>query len=143
MRISDILRHKGRKVVTCHPDVTVAEALRRLHEERIGAMVVRTRKGNVLGLVSERDLVRALALRGADAFALPVDEVRAGPMFTCRPDDDVKSVMEMVTLRRERHVPVMQGGALTGIVSIGDLVKSLLEQGELEVNVLRDYARAH
>lgn len=141
MKVRDILSHKGRNVVTVRPDSTVATAVHRLMLERIGALVVSDDGSRVLGIFSERDVVRIVAERGADALApdLPVEQVMTRHVLTCGQDDTVKDVMTTMTQRRIRHLPVMEEGRMIGMVSIGDVVKNRLEEVELEANVLREY----
>lgn len=141
MKVRDILAHKGSAVVTVRPDTTVATAIHRLMLERIGALVVSDDGVRVLGIVSERDIVRVVAERGADALApdLTVEEMMTRNVLTCGLEDTVKDLMTTMTQRRIRHLPVVENGKLVGIVSIGDVVKNRLEEVELEANVLREY----
>lgn len=138
MNVDGILRGKGTRVVTIRPGATVAELVRGLREERIGAMVVSSDGRTVDGIVSERDVVVALAERGASALATRVDELMTRQVVTCAPDDSVKQLMTVMTRRRVRHLPVVRDGTLAGIVSIGDVVKNRLEEMETETNVLRE-----
>lgn len=120
------------------PEATVADLVRGLHEERIGAMVV-SRDGRAIeGIVSERDVVRALAERGAAVLGDRVADIMTSSVATCAPGDPVKHVMSEMTRRRIRHLPVVDGGVLAGLVSIGDVVKNRLEEMETEANVLRE-----
>lgn len=141
MKVRDILAHKGSAVVTVRPDTTVATAVHRLMLERIGALVVSDDGARVLGVVSERDIVRVVAERGAEALApgLTVEEVMTRHVLTCGLEDTVKDLMTTMTQRRIRHLPVVESGKLVGIVSIGDVVKNRLDEVELEANVLREY----
>lgn len=141
MKVRDILAHKGSAVVTVRPDTTVATAIHRLLLERIGALVVSDDGVCVLGIVSERDIVRVVAERGAEALApdLTVGEMMTRNVLTCGLDDTVKELMTTMTQRRIRHLPVVDNGRLVGIVSIGDVVKNRLDEVELEANVLREY----
>jgi CBS domain-containing protein len=141
MKVRDILAHKGSAVVTVRPDTTVATAIHRLMLERIGALVVSDDGVRVLGIVSERDIVRVVAERGADALApdLTVEAMMTRNVLTCGLEDSVKDLMTTMTQRRIRHLPVVENGRLVGIVSIGDVVKNRLEEVELEANVLREY----
>ena len=138
MQIADILQHKGSHVVTILPSDTIANAARRLTENHIGALIVRDRWGHVVGMLSERDIVWALARHGAETLGYGVADLMISNVITCRPDDEVRDVMALITTRRIRHVPVMDGDRLAGIVSIGDVLKSRLDEKEHEVNVLRD-----
>lgn len=138
MLISDILHRKGHEVVTIPSHATVETAARALVDNRIGALVVRDRRGAVAGIMSERDIVRGLARHGAAALELHVEDIMTREVVTCRPGDTVRDIMSLITIRRVRHVPVMDGDRLVGIVSIGDIVKSRLDEKEHEVAMLRD-----
>jgi len=138
MNVEGILRSKGASVVTIKPDATVADLVRGLREERIGAMVVSEDGRAVLGIVSERDVVRGLADRGPRVLEALVAELMTREVVACTPRDTVKQVMSEMTRRRIRHLPVVADGVLYGIVSIGDVVKNRLEEMETETNVLRE-----
>jgi CBS domain-containing protein len=142
MLVSQILKDKGFGVVTTKPDETVGALTRLFRSKRIGAAVVVDGWGKVFGIISERDIVYGIAQHGAGALKMRVDELMTTPVLTCAPGDDIKYLMSVMTHRRVRHLTVMEHGKLCGIVSIGDVVKPVLEETELEVNVLRDYARA-
>ena len=138
MDVDGILRAKGARVVTIEPEASVAELVRVLRKERIGALVV-SRDGQVIdGIVSERDIVRGLADHGAGVLGLAVRDVMTASVATCGPHDSVKQLMAQMTRRRIRHLPVVDDGRLAGIVSIGDVVKNRLEEMETETNVLRE-----
>ena len=141
MLVSQILENKGSAVVTTGPDETVGALTRLFRSKRIGAAVVVDGWGKVAGIISERDIVYGIAVDGAGALEMRVDEFMTTPVLTCKPGDDIKHLMSVMTHRRVRHLTVMENGKLCGIVSIGDVVKPRLEETELEVNVLRDYAR--
>ena len=143
MSIQSILDHKGSKVVTIAPDTRVGAAAHRLRLEQIGAIIVITSDGRIEGILSERDIVHGLTEHGAAVTDLPVSALMSRNVHTCRPTAEIRDVMRLMTMHRIRHVPVTENGALRGIVSIGDVVKSRLEDMELETNVLRDYAVAH
>jgi CBS domain-containing protein len=140
MKVREILDAKGRGVVTVRPEATVTTALDRLVRDRIGALVVSEDGHHVAGVLSERDLVRALAAEGAALVAggRRVAELMTREVATCAPEDDVGRVMAEMTRRRVRHLPVVEGGGLAGIVSIGDVVKSRLGEAEEEAATLRD-----
>ena len=142
MLVSQILKNKGSVVVTTGPDETVGALTRLFRSKRIGAAVVVDGWGTVAGIISERDIVYGIAVHGAGALKMRVDELMTTTVLTCEPGDDIKHLMSVMTHRRVRHLTVMENGKLCGIVSIGDVVKPRLEETELEVNVLRDYARA-
>ena len=138
MNVDGILRAKGATVVTIRPDHTIGDLVRGLHEERIGAMVVSEDGRSVLGIISERDVVRGLAERGPRILDVQVSDLMTRDVVSCAPRDTVKQVMAEMTRRRIRHLPVVTEGVLCGIVSIGDVVKNRLEEMETETNVLRE-----
>jgi CBS domain-containing protein len=127
LRIADILRGKGHEVATVDRATTVDTLVTTLAEHNIGAAVV-TELGAVVGIVSERDVVRRLRDLGADVLGTPVERIMTADVFTCSPDDTVDHLAEVMTERRIRHVPVLDDGRLVGIVSIGDVVKSRISQ---------------
>lgn len=137
MTVDEILRSKGHAVVTIGPDATLGEAVGLLDRHRIGTVVV-LEGGRILGLLSEQDVVRAIARGGTNLLFKPVRSVMSRDIVTCSPDDRVTKVMALMTDRRQRHIPVVRDGELVGIVSIGDLVKARLTELELESRVLRD-----
>ncbi len=138
--IANILKVKGRSVSTARPDDTVQEIANRLAQRKIGAIVVVGENGKVSGIVSERDLIRAIAKQGADALQVPVHEIMTRDVVTCNVTTSVDEIMETMTLGRFRHVPVTdEDGALIGIVSIGDIVKQHIAEVELEVTAMRGY----
>lgn len=144
MNVEQILRNKGDWVATIAADATVGEAVDRLNRERIGALIVSDDGEHIDGLLSERDIVIALAQHRDDLLALPVSDVMTRHVVTCSPDETVGELMEEMTNRRIRHLPVVDasgpgGGRLIGIVSIGDLVKSRLDEVEFEAHSLRSF----
>lgn len=140
MQVQGILARKGDRVATIDAGATLAGALAQLRDEGVGALVVAPTGDCVEGIVSERDLVRRLAEAGADALGEPVRDVMTSPVVTCAPDDDVAHLMRLMTDRRVRHLPVVDGGGrLVGIVSIGDLVKVRLAELEVENRSLVGY----
>jgi len=139
MRISDVLRVKGTEVVTVTPDTTVRRLLSVLAEYRIGAVVVSADGASVDGIVSERDIVRALAVRGASVMSEPVKAIYTADVHTVTRQTELEDVARMMTERRIRHAPVMVDGRLHGIVSIGDVVKSRIGELETERAALSDY----
>ena len=138
MKVESILRSKGTRVVTTRPDATIATVAGTFKREGIGAMVVTADGRHVLGLISETDIISGLAEHGARLLHLTVADLMHGGIPMCAPDDSLKHVMARITHRRVRHLPVAKDGALCGIVSIGDVVMSLLHDLQLESNVLRD-----
>jgi len=139
MRINDILRHKGTSVATIGPDATVAELLSTLSEQRVGALVVSSDGARVEGIVSERDVVRRLHESGADLLSAPIAAIMTAEVHTCSPEDSIDALMRMMTERRIRHIPVVVADRLTGIVSIGDVVKFRIDELEAERKQLQDY----
>ena len=139
MRISDILRVKGVRVVTVAPDTEVGHLLAVLAEHRIGAVVVSRDGTSVEGIASERDIVRALAERGAAVLGEPVSHIHTAEVYSVAPDTDLNEVVRLMTERRIRHLPVVVDGALGGIVSIGDVVKSRMDELETERTALTEY----
>jgi CBS domain-containing protein len=138
VKISDILRHKGATVVTIAPSASVTTLLAKLAEHGIGALVV-TDGSAVVGIVSERDVVRRLHERGAAILGATVAEIMAAPVLTCTSPDTVEDVATTMTERRVRHMPVVDDGVLHGIVSIGDVVLSRMQQLELDRGQLEQY----
>ncbi|MEW5810095.1 MAG: CBS domain-containing protein [Actinomycetota bacterium] len=138
MRISDVLRAKGASVATITPETSVAALLTELAVHNIGAMVVVSADG-LQGIVSERDVVRGLHEIGAELLRRPVADIMTTVVATCGPDDSVDSLSALMTTNRVRHVPVVVDGRLRGIVSIGDVVKTRMEELEREQQRLQDY----
>jgi CBS domain-containing protein len=141
MTVHDILQTKGAQVVSVSPGDTVGNVARVLNDRRIGAVLVRD-EGKVVGVFSERDVVRGLARYGAQTLDRPVSDLMTHDVVTCKPNDTVHDVMERMTARRIRHLPVLENGQLKGIVSIGDLVKARIEEAEREAQDLREYIKA-
>ena len=139
MRITDVLRVKGTRIVTVTPDTTVRQLLAVLAEHGIGAVVVSADGTSVDGIASERDIVRAFAKRGAAAMSEPVTAIYTAEVHTVTPDTQIEEVMRMMTERRVRHAPVVLDGSLRGIVSIGDVVKNRIDELETERAALTDY----
>jgi CBS domain-containing protein len=138
IKVQGILNSKGHDVHTIRPDALVTMVVHRLTSLGIGALVVSADGTTLEGVVSERDIVRGLTKHGPRLLDMTAMDVMNRHVPTCSPDDNVKAVMAQMTRTRNRHLPVVQGGALAGLVSIGDIVKSRLEELELETNVLRD-----
>ncbi|GLW13185.1 histidine kinase [Microtetraspora sp. NBRC 13810] len=139
MLIATILRGKGTDVATVRPDATVSELLATLAERNIGAVVVCGEGGRIAGIVSERDVVRRLNDRGAGVLDAPVSTIMTTEVRTCEPADNVDDLRQTMTNHRIRHVPVVSDGRLAGIVSIGDVVKSAIEELETEKAHLVEY----
>ncbi|GAA0909204.1 CBS domain-containing protein [Pseudonocardia zijingensis] len=138
MKIADILDNKGSTVHTVLPWLTVAEVVERLGRHGIGAVLVCDENHAIQGIVSERDIVRALRKHGAQLLTMPVSEVMTRYVQTAGPDETVAHAMARMTAGRYRHLPVLEHGKLVGMVSIGDLVKHRVREMELETGVLRD-----
>ena len=139
MFVSDILAQKGGLVFTVTPGTSVAQLSQQLSARRIGSMLVLDVEGSVAGIVSERDLVRALASHGAKAMELEARQVMTRDVVTCDPDDSIDQVMQTMTSGRFRHLPVVRRGELLGLVSIGDVVKARLEETKHETEALKAY----
>jgi len=142
MRVSRILATKGSDVATIAPDATVSELVEQLAALGIGALVVSSDGRSIDGIVSERDVVRHLAGEGADLGSRPVSSIMSRDVLTCGPDEDVDRLMATMTEHRVRHVPVLDNGQLCGIVSIGDVVKSRIDELERHRRELEDYITA-
>jgi CBS domain-containing protein len=138
MHIAGILERKGSAVETTPPDASLASAVHRLVALGIGALVVSPDGRRVDGIVSEREVVRALSRHGATALDRRVADVMVRTVPTCAPADSVKHVMAVMTRTRHRHLPVIDRSGLCGLVSIGDVVKFRVDEAELETSVLRD-----
>jgi CBS domain-containing protein len=141
MLISDVLRSKGSDVVQIRTADSVALAVRKLAEHRIGALVVEDRWMKLVGIFSERDFVNAIARDGAAVLGFDVEQLMSSPIISCRTSDRIDAALATMTVSRIRHLPVIDDGRLKGIVSIGDLVKQRLDEKELEANVLLEIAR--
>ena len=139
MLIAQILAGKGREVVSTRPDATIAEVAGLLKAKRIGAVVVTDDKGKLCGIISERDLARGLADHGANLLQMRVGELMTPDVVTCSPEDGIGQLMQTMTERRFRHLPVVQDGEMVGIISIGDVVKHRLQELEHETSMLHDY----
>jgi CBS domain-containing protein len=139
MTVKSILSDKGRDVTTIEPNATLEAAIAILAERRIGAVVVLGPDRRVIGILSERDIVRALAEQGAAVLTAPLSQVMTRRVSTCAEQDTVSSIMERMTAGKFRHVPVLEQDQLVGIVSIGDVVKHRLSEMERESAALRDY----
>ena len=139
MFVSDILAQKGGLVFTVTPGTSIAQLSQQLSTRRIGSVLVLDGEGSVAGIVSERDLVRALASHGAKALELDAKQVMTREVVTCDPDDSIDQVMETMTQGRFRHLPVVRHGELLGLVSIGDVVKARIAETEHETEALRAY----
>jgi CBS domain-containing protein len=141
MNVKAILAAKGGDVVTIEPTANLATAVKLLAERRIGALVVLGPDRDVAGILSERDIVRAIATQGAAVLGALVAEVMTRKVVTCNEAETISGVMERMTIGKFRHVPVIEQGRLLGIMSIGDVVKYRLEEIEHDAAALHDYIR--
>lgn len=141
MTIASVLRGKGSAVETIAGDDTLTEVVRRLGEKRIGALPV-IEGGRIAGIISERDVIYCLREHGADVLAWPVSRVMTSPAITADPGTDVLTALATMTQRRIRHLPIVEGGEIRGIVSIGDLVKYRMERIEAEADAMRSYIQS-
>lgn len=139
MSVARILSGKGRSVVTVQPHRSLAEAAQQLVDRHIGALVVADAERAVIGIISERDIVRAVVSQGGSALDNPVSRHMTTKVVTCTPEADLDEVMETMTEGRFRHVPVVEDGRLVGIISIGDAVKQRIATVEAEHRAMRDY----
>lgn len=139
MQVEDILRGKGTNVATTSPGANISSALAMLRDRDIGALVVATTTNPVCGILSERDIVRALAERGRSVLTESVGNIMTSPVISCTPAELLTDAMATMTTKRFRHMPVVKRGKLIGIVSIGDLVKHRLDELEYEASNLRAY----
>jgi len=141
MTIQAILAQKGREVTTIGPDERMSDVVAKLGEKRIGALPV-MEGGEVVGIISERDVIYCLRDHGAEVLDWPVSRAMTAPAIIAEPSTRILSAMAMMTKRRIRHLPVIAGGELIGIVSIGDLVKHRMERIEQEAEAMRAYIQS-
>jgi CBS domain-containing protein len=139
MTVSIILAGKGREVVTIEPGASLAAAARLLAEKRIGAALILGADGRLAGIISERDIVRAIAAHNADALGEPVSQSMTRKVETCSENESVANIMERMTVGKFRHMPVVDQGRVVAIVSIGDIVKHRLREMEHDSAAMRDY----
>jgi CBS domain-containing protein len=142
MLVSDLLDGKGTAVATIASDATVGAVVADLVRHRVGALVVSPDGRRIEGIVSERDIVQHLSELHADLLGEPVSSIMSTEVRTCAPTDDVESIMNLMTEHRIRHVPVVEGGDLSGIISIGDVVKNRIHELEKDRNELMEYITA-
>src|SRR4051812_9302906 len=141
MTIAAVLRSKGSAVETIGADATLFDAVRRLGEKRIGALPV-TENGRIAGIMSERDVIYCLRNHGPEVLEWPVERVMSSPAITVDAQTDVLTALALMTQRRIRHLPIVEGGEILGIVSIGDLVKYRMERIEAEAEAMRAYIQS-
>ncbi|HVX77109.1 MAG TPA: CBS domain-containing protein [Bradyrhizobium sp.] len=140
MTVSGILDAKGHHVQSVEPEAKLSAAIKTLGERKIGALLVMD-KGHIEGILSERDIVRVLGERGAAVLDEPVSAVMTRKVISCKPSDTVSAIMEMMTLGKFRHLPVVHDGMVVGLISIGDIVKQRVQEYEREQEALRDYIK--
>ena len=140
MTVRSILDSKGHQIMSVEPSVTLSAAINILTERKIGAVLVMS-QGRLEGILSERDIVRVLGERGAGVLDEPINAVMTHKVVSCRESDTVSSIMEMMTLGKFRHLPVVEDGKVVGLISIGDVVKRRVQEYELEQEALRDYIK--
>jgi CBS domain-containing protein len=141
MTVRAILDTKGHQVESIQPGAKLSAAVKVLGEKRIGAILVLNMAGNIEGILSERDIVRVLAERGAAVLDEPVSTVMTKKVVVCRPADTVAAIMEVMTIGKFRHLPVVEEGKVAGIISIGDIVKRRVQDFEHEQEALREYIK--
>lgn len=139
MKIVEIDKLKRVKLQTIEPETTVHDASRKLVQFNIGALPVCDTEGGLIGIITERDILRATAKEGSGALTLKVAAIMTRQVVTCVDEEDVESAMQVMTERRIRHLPVLKEGRLVNIISIGDLVKATLDESRQEIRYLRDY----
>ncbi len=138
-KVSAVLERKGHRVVTVAPHQTVASVAKALTHNRIGAAPVVDEQGGLIGIISERDIIRGISERGEEALAVPVEQLMTREVMTCSPADPIVEIMQVMTVQRIRHLPVVENQALHGIISIGDVVKQRIEEAQFELEALRNY----
>ena len=141
MNVKAILAAKGGEIVCIEPTADLAAATQLLSANRIGAVLIKGAGGHIAGILSERDIVRALSQHGPAALSLPVGQVMTREVTTCGEEENIAAIMERMTTGKFRHMPVVSKGKLVGLISIGDVVKQRVEEIESESNALRDYIR--
>jgi len=139
MTVAHILEEKGPHVVSIAPDASIAEAVDLLEEKGVGAVLVCTSDGDIAGVLSERDVVRGLAKVGAGILNQPVESLMTAAVHTVSPTATIANVMELMTSRRVRHLPVVDDGRLAGVISIGDVVKHRIAEAQQEAEALKSY----
>jgi CBS domain-containing protein len=140
MTVRSILDTKGHQITSVEPDAKLSAAIKILGERKIGAVLV-MKEGRLEGILSERDIVRVLGERGARVLEEPVGEVMTRKVVSCRESDTVAGIMEMMTIGKFRHLPVVENGKVVGLISIGDIVKRRVQEYEAEQEALRDYIK--
>ena len=142
MNVAAILNEKGRQVVTAGRKQTILEIAQRLSEAKIGSVIITDDKDAVVGIVSERDIVRHLGTSGQDVLNRPVETCMTTNVISCQESDTIEEIMAQMTSRRFRHMPVVEDNNLVGLVSIGDVVKFRIAEAEMEADAMRQYISA-
>ena len=143
MTVANVLKSKRPAVLWVSPAQSVGEVAERLRSAEVGVMIVSNNGESLQGLISERDIAHGLAVHGAALLSLKASDLMTRSVITCAPGDSVADIARIMTMRRIRHIPVLDGGRIVGVISIGDVLKSRISEIELEANVLRDLAVAH
>lgn len=138
-QVSAVLAEKGHQVITVAPQQSVGSFVELLAKNRIGAAPVIDEQGQMVGIISERDVVRGIWQHAISVLTLPVERLMTHEVLTCSPEDPLLDIMQVMTLRRIRHLPVVRHGLLDGIISIGDVMKRRLEEAQVELEALRNY----
>ena len=141
-KVSSVLKNKGYDVVSVAPHQIVASVVEVLTQNRIGAAPVINEEGQLIGIISERDIIRGMSRHAAAVLTLPAEHLMTRDVRTCSSEDQLVEIMQVMTVHRIRHLPVVQNGTLQGIVSIGDVVKQRLEEVQSEAEELRSYIRS-
>jgi CBS domain-containing protein len=142
MKVREYLATLKRVVITCRPEDTIETAATLLATNRIGAMPVRDANGRIIGMFSERDIIRAFSQRGKEVERCLVDDLMTTKLVVCAPDDLMVAARKLMKANRIRHLPVMEGGLLVGLLSISDVLEAILQDTDMEVHVLRDHVIA-
>ena len=139
MYVKNVLQLKGHEIISVSPDNSLLEVAKTLRENKIGAVLVCEDAGRMCGVLSERDIIIAIAKHGSNILSGKVSDFMTEGVYTCSPDDDMKKVMEQMTRRRVRHLPVVDEGNVVGMISIGDVVKQRMAETEAETEALKSY----
>lgn len=139
--IRDLLRRKGNQVYAIRPDATVYDALVQMAEHNVGALLVLNEESQLIGILSERDYARKVALHGRSSRTTLVREIMTEAVYRVRPEQTVEDCMALMTEKRVRHMPVMEGDQLAGVISIGDVVKAIITEQEFVIEQLQSYIR--
>lgn len=142
MYVDTILKKKGDQVFAVEPTDTISKAAQLLQEKGIGAALVKQSAGEILGIISERDIVRGLSRHQDNCLSMRVEDLMTSPVITCTPKDSINEVMQLMTDRRIRHLPVVDNDTLSGVISIGDVVKQRISEIEHESEALKQYISA-